>query len=554
MQAPFDPWLTGAVAADVWVAPRAGAQGLASRQASRLQASLAAAAKGSRLFRQCLSGVDLARTPLCQLPVSRKAELMRHFGDWVTDPLLKLPDLRRFTHDPAHIGQPFFGRYIVWESSGSSGEPGLFVQDAPAMAAYDTLEALRRPLPPLWPSLMDPWLLGERIAFVGATSGHFASIASIERLRRLNPALAERIHGVSFLQPIGPLLDALQALRPGVLATYPSAAVLLAQEQQSSRLQLALREVWTGGETLTPAMRRGIEQGFGCVVHNSYGASEFLATASECRKGQLHLNSDWLILKPVDERGRPVPAGTTSATTLLTNLANQVQPLIRYDLGDRVKLAAEPCACGSPLPVIEVQGRCDDPLRLAGTRRRTVPVLPLAISTVLEDDAGLFDFQLRQQGPSELLLCTGQRGAQASWQLQRAKLALTHFLASQGAAEEHIHCRSGQPGRRGRSGKVARVVASARCAWRCRRVALRATGPPMKGPRRCGEGSVKQDRVVAQQALCAKPGSSNVQAPSICTLRSLVWFDFVLPFVMRASALLPDVGVLVSPTPCLPTA
>jgi hypothetical protein len=109
--------------------------------------------------------------------------------------------------------------------------------------------------------------------------------------------------------------------------------------------------------------------------------------------------------------------------------------------------------------VVDVQGRRDDTLRLAGTRRRTVPVLPLAISTVLEDDAGLFDFQLSQQGPSELLLCTGERGASASRHLRRARHVLEGFLMDQGAAPVKIHCRSGQPGQRGCSGKIPRVVA-----------------------------------------------------------------------------------------------
>ena len=35
---------------------------------------------------------------------------------------------------------------------------------------------------------------------------------------------------------------------------------------------------------------------------------------------------------------RPVPAGRLSHTTLLTNLANHLQPLIRFDIGDRIVL------------------------------------------------------------------------------------------------------------------------------------------------------------------------------------------------------------------------
>ena len=85
-------------------------------------------------------------------------------------------------------------------------------------------------------------------------------------------------------------------------------------------------------------------------------------------------------------------------------------------------------------------------------------MLPLALSTVLEDDAGLYDFQLVQHGPCELQLNTGMRGPDAGSALHRARTTLAAFLERQGAAGLHIHCRSGQPRQRGRSGKVERVV------------------------------------------------------------------------------------------------
>ena len=188
----FDPWLASSVSADVSVASRADPAGLAARQRRRLTDLLAAAARGSSLYRRILGGRDPAAVNLVDLPVMRKTELMQQFEDWVTDPELKLDELRRFAADPSRIGEPFLDRYVVWESSGSSGEPGVFVQDAPAMAVYDALEALRRPVLQPVERWLDPWLLGERIVFVGAIEGHFASIVSIERLRRLNPALAAR--------------------------------------------------------------------------------------------------------------------------------------------------------------------------------------------------------------------------------------------------------------------------------------------------------------------------------------------------------------------------
>ncbi|WP_332745945.1 phenylacetate--CoA ligase family protein [Hydrogenophaga sp.] len=460
MPTAFEPWHTGLVAAEVGMASSASPEVLAELRARRLATLFEAAAQGSPRYRRLLAGRDPAHTRLEELPIARKSELMRHFTDWVTDPAISLDHLRRFVADPGNIARACLDRYIVWESSGSSGEPAIFVQDAQAMGVYDALEALRRPVLRPLQRWLDPWGLTERIAFVGATGGHFASNVSVERLRQLQPGLSARLRGLSFLQPMKALRAELEALQPTVLATYPSAAVLLAQEHLAGRLQVDLREIWTGGEGMSSVQRAFVQDSFSCPVSQSYGASEFLSLAFECRHGALHLNSDWAILEAVDAQGRPVPDGLAGSTTLLTNLANHVQPLIRYDLGDRVSFQPTPCVCGSHLPVITVSGRDDDTLQLPGGRGRArVDVVPLAVSTVLED-AGLFDFQLVQNGPAELLLTTGMHGRQAQHTLDAARQQLEDFLWEQDARGVHIRCRSGVKARCGRSGKLQRVIVS----------------------------------------------------------------------------------------------
>lgn len=461
----FDPWRAYVVAAEVSMATQASAESLAALRAQRLAALLASAAAHSPRYRRLLAGCDPATVRLEDLPVSHKVELMRDFEGWVADPALSLQALRRFVAHPVNIAADFLGHYTVWESSGSTGEPAIFVQDARAMAVYDALEALRRPQLRPVERLLDPWSLTERIAFVGATDGHFASTVSVERLRRLQPGLAQRLQGFSFLQPLDRLCAELDAFAPTVVATYPSAAVLLAEERQAGRLRAAPREIWTGGETLSAASRAFVRHAFACPVANSYGASEFLSLAFECPLGVLHLNSDWAILEPIDAHGRRVPPGHAGVTTLLTNLANHLQPLIRYDLGDRVTLREACCNCGSHLPAIEVQGRDDDTLRLAGAAGMpAVKVVPLAVSTVLEEQAGLFDFQLVQQGPRDLLLKTRGQGEQAGRTLRKAHTVLAAFLEGQGAQGIHIHCRGGQSAQYGRSGKIRRVISQSDAA------------------------------------------------------------------------------------------
>ncbi|RRD58524.1 phenylacetate--CoA ligase family protein [Comamonadaceae bacterium OH2545_COT-014] len=467
MNAVFDPLHLQAAILDVMAAGRIPPALLQQRQRLRLARLLDAARAQSAFYRKRL---PRRADSLRHVPPVTRGELMAHFDTWVTDPALRLDELRAFTADASRLADPWQGRYVVWESSGTSGQPGLFVQDAAAMAVYDALEAVRHRVPPRAASgLAGGWFgsfmplewLGatDRAALVTATGGHFASVVTFERLRRINPWLAQGARSFSIMQPLPALVDELNAFQPTVLATYPTAAALLAEAAAQGALHIRPRHIITGGETLGAAARARITQAFGAPVRSSYGASECLTLAWECAHGHLHLNADWVLLEPVDERGHAVPPGRPSHSVWLTNLANLVQPLIRYDLDDRITLHAQPCACGSPLPVIDVHGRCDDVLRLAAPPPEggTVSLLPLALTTVLEE-AGLFDFQLFQQGPRTLLLRLPLTGAAATAAAARGRAALQAFAAAQGAPGVRVHVETGCDLPRGASGKACRIL------------------------------------------------------------------------------------------------
>jgi phenylacetate-coenzyme A ligase PaaK-like adenylate-forming protein len=264
----------------------------------------------------------------------------------------------------------------------------------------------------------------------------------------------------SILQPTAALVEELNAFEPTILSTYPTAAVLLADEARRGALRIHPQEVWTGGETLSAPMRLRIEQAFGCALRNSYGASEFLPIAWECAEQRLHVNADWVILEAVDAHHRPVAAGQVSHTTLLTNLANHVQPLIRFDLGDRIVLDAEPCSCGSPLPTLQVQGRRDDVLVARGRGGAPVTLLPLALTTVLEDEAGVFDFQLRQESEDRWCLTLGPGAPHTRAARERCRGVLADFARLQGAEQLRIVTRVADALPLARSGKLKRIVAA----------------------------------------------------------------------------------------------
>ena len=455
----FDPLSFGVVALDVLACGRTTPAAIEARQRTRLTKLLEAAVRGSPLYRRRLRGQAPGTVPLRALPVVSKNELMAQFDDWVTDPKIKLAQLQDFTADSRLIAQPYLGKYLVWESSGTSHQPGVFVQDPQAMAVYDALETVRRSPPRPLQGWFDPLQIGERIAFVGAVNGHFSSIVSVRRACRLNSWLAPRLRCFSILQSTAALIDELNAFAPTVIFTYPTAAALLADAAAHGTLQFVPSEVWTGGETLSTAVRRRLELALGCAVRNGYGASEFMSIGWECDRGTMHCNADWVILEPVDENGFPAPPGQPSHSTLLTNLANHVQPLIRYDLGDQITFHVERCECGSTLPVIEVQGRRDDALCMAGRDGHPVTMLPLALTTMLEEEAGVYAFQLLQRDDHTLVLRLDLDGTQFERAVARCRATLQAFAATQGLAPICVIAEMGHAVLKGLSGKAQRVIA-----------------------------------------------------------------------------------------------
>ena len=143
---------------------------------------------------------------------------------------------------------------MVWKSSGSTGVPGIFVQDDDALATFDALMA--QPPDPAQLAARYGWPFvahGGRAALVTATGDHFAGIASWRRLRQGSPWIAAR--AFSILDPLPRLVAALNDYQPAFLASYPTMLALLAEEQRAGRLRIDPAALWSGGECLPPSTR-----------------------------------------------------------------------------------------------------------------------------------------------------------------------------------------------------------------------------------------------------------------------------------------------------------
>lgn len=444
---------------EIRLARAAGAEWIASVARRRLQALVAFARTRSPFYREHYRALP-ADAPLAALPSVRRRDLMARFDDWATDRRVCRADIERFLAERGASGGAYLDRYTVWTSSGTTGEPGIFVQNEEAMSIYDALVATQVDARTFGPREMARWSRAQGgSALVVATGGAYPAIAAWQRLARINPAL--RGHVYSITMPLSQLVATLNASAPTFLSTYPTMGVLLAAERNARRLAIAPAAVWCGGECLSQRAREAIEQAFDCRVHEEYGAAECFAIAGSCPLGAMHYHADWVLLEPIDADGQPVPPGADSHSVLITNLANRLQPIIRYDLGDSIRVVPEGCACGSPLPVIEVRGRSDDVLVLRAASGARVPILPLALETVVESVLGPAPFQILLAGASTLRVRLARNGDHASGSRARtACLAALHeYLAAQGLANVRVIDDAAPPALDPRTGKLRRVIA-----------------------------------------------------------------------------------------------
>jgi phenylacetate-coenzyme A ligase PaaK-like adenylate-forming protein len=387
----------------IWAARKAVSSDIQTLQIERLNDIVRYARQHSKVYAEYYANLPDTITSLSQLPVVSKAELMPRFADWVTDPAINPANLDVFIHDPEQIGRPYLGKYTVCTTSGTTGQPAILLQDNAAMNLMGALNILRAM--PAWITggeLMRIIAKGMKTAAVWATGGHFLGITMMKRQILQKPSRARAMKIFSVLTPLTEIVAGLNQFQPAMLNGYATAILLLAQEQEVGRLNIHPVLVMTSSESLAPEDRERIQQAFNCTVADNYGCSEFVALAAGCKAGWLHVNADWVILEPVDEQMNPVQPGQPSHTVLLTNLINRVQPIVRYNLGDRITLRPDPCPCGSPFPAIRVEGRTDEVLHLRDENGMIIPVLPLALWAVLKGTPGVQRFQIIQSGPSTL--------------------------------------------------------------------------------------------------------------------------------------------------------
>ena len=173
----------------------------------------------------------LTDRPLSELPVLTKAMMMEHFDDLVTDRAIRLEDIRAQL-TTLEDNQSYLDRYWVTATSGSSGQPGIFLFDRSEWATVIASFARGQE----WGGLkVDLWHR-RKMAVVSSTSALHMSFRVgltvqspwVETLR------------LAAAEPLPTIVQKINDFQPDILVAYASMARILAEEQHADGFRLVL--------------------------------------------------------------------------------------------------------------------------------------------------------------------------------------------------------------------------------------------------------------------------------------------------------------------------
>jgi phenylacetate-CoA ligase len=179
--------------------------------------------------------------------------------------------------------------------------------------------------------------------------------------------------------------------KTSALACTPGYALALAGAVAEAGIEagsLSLRAGFFGAEPWSEALRAQLESRLGIRAMDTYGLTEVLGpgVAFECEEHRgLHVNEDHFIAEVIDPVTLAVKRPGEEGELVLTTIAKEGFPLVRYRTGDLTALDPSPCPCGRTLArLARIQGRIDDMINLGD-----VKVFPSQVEEVIAATEGV---------------------------------------------------------------------------------------------------------------------------------------------------------------------
>lgn len=184
---------------------------------------------------------------------------------------------------------------------------------------------------------------------------------------------------------------------PEYLVGFPSSVydICVMAKERGLSFKGRVKAFFPTAETILPQHRAVIGEVLGCPLIDQYASSEGAPFILQCEAGQLHIHPLTGVFEVVDEKLQPAQEGEI----LVTSFSTRGTPLIRYRIGDRIKLASkgEHCTCGSHFPLVEyIDGRSSDYIWSAENGKVNLG----NVSNCSKDAPGIICFQVVQEKKS----------------------------------------------------------------------------------------------------------------------------------------------------------
>ena len=111
-------------------------------QQKRLRELVDYVKENSPYFAELYKNVD-ENTPLSEIPVTNKQEMMSNFDKWLTDSSITKAKVENFMSDVSNVGTKLDGKYLVYTTSGSTGNPCIMLYDETTINVSSAIGALR---------------------------------------------------------------------------------------------------------------------------------------------------------------------------------------------------------------------------------------------------------------------------------------------------------------------------------------------------------------------------------------------------------------------------
>jgi phenylacetate-CoA ligase len=287
-------------------------------QTSRLRNLLSHAVRYSEFYSKSLEGIDtdnICLKNMHTIPIITKEELQENISSIFNNPNNDI--------------------LIKSETSGSTGDALIFYRSQ----QWDAYHRAAQKRGYDWHGIK-PW--DKNIYFWGFNPSF------LDRIKvRVLDYLMNRYRFFSFGESEVKLASKILN-RCSYIEGYSSAIYTLAQKLQKFGLYFPNVKLVKGtSEKIYDGYQKVIKDVFGRKMISEYGAAEAGIIAFECLYGNMHVAMENVIIEE------------SNGKVLVTNLHSHVSPIIRYELGDYIKLnKVKECKCGRHHDIIEeITGR-----------------------------------------------------------------------------------------------------------------------------------------------------------------------------------------------------